>query len=93
MVTASQLAANPLDDLLYPADSSGILPIERILDQARASVAGTIIEVELEREHGRLIYEVLILTADNKKIEIEYDARTGAELSREIKRRKSGKDD
>ncbi len=81
--------AGPLEDIFYPADANGILPIERILDQARAAVAGTITEIELEREHGRLIYEVQILTADNRKVEIEFDARTGAELSREFKRNKA----
>jgi uncharacterized membrane protein YkoI len=85
--------AGPLEDVFYPADSNGVLPIERILDQARASVAGTITEVELEQEHGKLIYEVLILTPDNRKVEIEFDARTGAELSREVKKNRSKKED
>jgi uncharacterized membrane protein YkoI len=81
--------AGPFEDVLYPADANGVLPIERILDQARAAVAGTIMEIELEHEHGKLIYEVQILTSDNRKVEIEFDARTGAELSREIKRNKA----
>jgi uncharacterized membrane protein YkoI len=86
-------AADPLDELFYPADSNSVLPIERILDQVRASVPGTIVEVELEHEHGRLIYEILILTSDNKKVEIEYDARTGAEISREVMSGKSKRED
>ena len=86
-------AANPLDEIFYPADSNGVIPIERILDQARASVAGTVTEIELEHEHGKLVYEVVILTADNKKVEIEFDARTGAELSRKIKKKGSKKED
>jgi uncharacterized membrane protein YkoI len=93
VLAASPADANPLEDILYPADANGVLPIERILDQARASVAGTITEIELEREHGKLIYEVEILTAGNKKVEIEYDAKTGAELSREVKKKGPRKDD
>lgn len=93
MVASSQIAADPLDDIFNPPDSNGVLPIERILDQTRTSVAGVILEVELEREHGRLIYEVLVLTPDNRKVEIEYDARTGAELSREVVKRKSKRED
>lgn len=88
MICGGPASADPLDDLLYPADSNGVLPIERIIDQARNSVPGAILEVELEHEHGRLIYEVLVLTADNTKVEIEYDARTGAEISREVKKTK-----
>ncbi|PPD44049.1 MAG: hypothetical protein CTY15_08275 [Methylocystis sp.] len=92
-LAACEADANPLEDIFYPADANGVLPIERILDQARASVAGTITEIELEQEHGKAVYEVEILTADNKKIEIEYDARTGAELSREVKKKGSKKAD
>jgi uncharacterized membrane protein YkoI len=91
--TASPVFAGPLEDILYPADADGVLPIERILDQARAAVAGTITEIELEYAHGKLIYEVEILTANNKKVEIEYDAKTGAELSREFKKKGSKKED
>lgn len=92
-LAASTADANPLDDILYPADANGVLPMERILDQARASVAGTITEIELEHEHGKLIYEVEILTADNKKVEIEYDARTGMEVSRQVKKKGSKRAD
>jgi len=92
-LSAGAVSAGPLEDIFSPADANGVLPIERILDQSRASVAGTILEVELEREHGRLIYEVLILTADNKKVEIEFDAKTGAELSRKVKKHWRKKDD
>lgn len=87
-LAARPASAGPLEDLFAPADSSGVIPIERILDQARATVPGRIIEVELERERGRLIYEVLVLTPDSKKVEIEFDAETGAEVSRTVKRNK-----
>jgi uncharacterized membrane protein YkoI len=85
---ASAVSADPLDDIFYPADANGVLPMERILGQARASVAGTVKEIELEQEHGKLVYEVEIATPDNRMVEIEYDARTGAELSREVKKKK-----
>jgi uncharacterized membrane protein YkoI len=93
LLAASPVSADPLADIFYPADANGVLPMERILDQARAAVAGTIKEIELEQEHGRLIYEVDILTLDNRKVEIEYDARTGAEISREVKKYKPGKEE
>lgn len=92
-LSAGAVSADPLDELFYPADANGLLPMERILDQARASVAGTVKEIELEQEHGRLIYEVEILTPDRREVEIEYDARTGVELAREVKKAKSKKED
>jgi len=92
-LAAGAVSADPLDELFYPADANGLLPMERILDQARASVAGTVKEIELEQEHGRLIYEVEIRTPDRREVEIEYDARTGVELAREVKKAKSKKED
>jgi uncharacterized membrane protein YkoI len=92
-LAAGPVSADPLADIFYPADANGVLPMERILDQARAAIAGTIKEIELEQEHGRLIYEVDILTPDNRKVEIEYDARTGAEISREVKKYKREKEE
>ncbi len=93
LALASPVCAGPLEDIFYPPDANGIVPIERVLDQARASVAGTIAEIELEHEHGRLLYEVEIKTADNREIEIEYDARTGEEVSREFKKSKQKRED
>lgn len=89
----SRASADPLDDIFHPSDADGALPMERILDHARGSVPGTFSEIEFETEHGKLLYEVEILTSDSKQVEIEYDARTGAELSREIKNHKAKKED
>lgn len=86
--TARPAFSGPLEDIFAPADPDSVLPIERILDQARAAVPGRIVEVELENERGRLIYEVQVLTGDNRKVEIEFDAKTGAELSRSVKKSK-----
>jgi uncharacterized membrane protein YkoI len=85
------VSAGPLEDIFYPADANGIVPIERVIDEARFSFPGTITEVELEQEHGRPIYEVEIAGADHREIEVKYDARTGQELSREVKKKKPEK--
>jgi hypothetical protein len=71
--------ADPLDDLFYPADSNGVLPIGRILDQARAAIAGTITEVELERENGRLVYGVEIVTPNSRARSRSTDPGSGRE--------------
>jgi uncharacterized membrane protein YkoI len=56
-------------------------------------VAGAVTETELEHEYSKLIYEVEIVNSEGRKVEIEYDARTGAELTREVKSRKSKRED
>lgn len=51
-----------------------ILPIIEILRAASAEVAGDVLEVELEREHGVWVYEVTIIDADGRRREVLLDA-------------------
>lgn len=63
------------------ARSSGQhVPLQTILDDAEAREPGRIIEVELDEDE----YEIEILRADGVVIELEYDARTGELLGRDI---------
>lgn len=57
-----------------------ILPLPRILAIAAGRVPGDILEVELEDEHGRLIYDLKILAKNGRVREVEIDARSGAVL-------------
>lgn len=57
-----------------------ILPLPRILAIATARVPGDVLEVELEDEHGRLIYDLKILARNGRVREVEIDAKTGAVL-------------
>lgn len=57
-----------------------ILPLEQILQRARAERPGKILDTELEREHGRYIYELEILDEQGVVWKMEFDAKTGALL-------------
>jgi len=61
-----------------------ILPLEQIINKARQQYTGRILEVELEREDGRYIYELELLDDKGTVWELEFDAKSG-EL---IKKRK-----
>lgn len=54
-----------------------VLPLERILAIVERDFPGRVIEVELERENGRLIYEIELLLADGRVLEAEFDAQSG----------------
>lgn len=54
-----------------------ILPLEAIIKKARTVHPGKILEVELEREHGRYVYEIEMLDKNGRVVEMEYDAKTG----------------
>jgi len=58
-------------------ESGDILSLEVILDKLRPQYSGEIIEVELEREAGRNVYELEILGGDGIVHELYIDAKTG----------------
>lgn len=54
-----------------------LLPLRVILDKAEAAFGGQFLKAELEREDGRMVYEIKLLTAQGRVVELYYDARTG----------------
>lgn len=68
------------DEALSAVERREALPVTRIIGIAQGAVPGEIVEIELEREHERLIYEVKILARSGRVREVEIDARTGAVL-------------
>lgn len=61
-----------------------LLPLATILEHAKREYPGRVIEVDLDREHGRYLYEIEILLSDGRVIELTYDGKTGALLETEI---------
>lgn len=57
-----------------------VLPLRTILDKVERDYPGRVVEVELEREHGRWIYEIRILRDGGALVRLEVDARDGAVL-------------
>ncbi len=68
------------DEALSAVERREALPVTRIIGIAQGAVPGEIVEIELEREHNRLVYEVKILARSGRVREIEIDARSGAVL-------------
>lgn len=62
-------------------DSGEILPLEKILKKVRLIHQGKVLEVELEKEHAKAIYEIELLTNDGTVLELKIDATTGKLLS------------
>jgi uncharacterized membrane protein YkoI len=61
-------------------DSGKILPLEDILKNVRQVHPGRILEVELDKEDGRIVYEVEILGNDGIVKEVYINAITGEVL-------------
>ena len=62
--------------------ASGAVALDeaKAIEIALAEVPGTVQETELEREDGKQVYEIEILTADGREMEVEIDAETGTVL-------------
>lgn len=74
-------------------ESGEALSLSRILPLALRAVPGEVLEVELEREHGQLIYDIDILARDGRVRSVILDARTGAVLHSGSRRREEYRQD
>jgi uncharacterized membrane protein YkoI len=54
-----------------------IRPLEQIIDGVKTKVPGELLEVELEIEDGVYVYDVKVLGANGRVVEVEVDAKTG----------------
>ena len=68
------------EDVRQLRESGKILPAEEIIVRARKIQPGQLVGLELEREGGRLIYEVKLIDNANRFHQLEFDAATGALL-------------
>lgn len=66
-----------------------ILSLRQVLERVEAEHRGEVLEVELEQESGRWIYEVKMLRRDGGINKLKIDARDGSLL--EIKGRQGGR--
>jgi uncharacterized membrane protein YkoI len=61
---------------------------EQAIKTAMDKVPGTVVEAELEKKHGKTVWEVEILGADGKVTEVHIDAANGTVIDTEAKKEK-----
>jgi uncharacterized membrane protein YkoI len=54
------------------------VPIDQAIQTALEKASGKVIEAELEHKHKTLVWEVEIVTPENKVVEVHIDAESGA---------------
>lgn len=54
-----------------------IVSLQTVLDRVRAEFNGSVVEVDLDDDDGRWIYEVKLLAPNGAIVKLEYDARDG----------------
>jgi len=60
-----------------------ILPLQQILKSAQAEHPGRVIEVELDDDDGRYVYEIELLDEHGEVWELYFDATNGKLIKRE----------
>jgi len=61
--------------------------IEEAIKTATDKVPGKVVEAELEKKHGKAVWEVEIATPDNKIMEVHLDSASGAVIDVQEKRK------
>jgi len=64
--------------------------IDQAIKTASEKVPGKVVEAELEKKHDKLVWEVEVVTAENKVMEVHIDAESGAVI--EVEEEKPEKD-
>jgi uncharacterized membrane protein YkoI len=55
-------------------EAGEIVPLDQILQEVQQRYPGTVVEVELEREDRRWVYEVELVAADGRLLKLRLDA-------------------
>jgi uncharacterized membrane protein YkoI len=77
VLLASAAAADDHDRARRAVERGEVLPLATILPQVEAALDARVIEVDLERDDGRFIYEFELIDPRGRIIEAEVDAATG----------------
>lgn len=81
--------ANSEQDRARAAVQAGkVLPLKTLLERLEREHPGQVLEVELEQEDGRWIYEIKLLQPGGRLVKLELDAASGAVVRRKERARK-----
>jgi uncharacterized membrane protein YkoI len=68
-------------------EAGEVMPLAKVLERLATTHPGQVLEVELERDDGRWLYEVRLLHRDGRLMKLELDARTAKVLSERTRSR------
>lgn len=77
--------ADEQDAVRRAVDEGRLKPLAEIITQVQSRHPGRVMEVELERDDGRFVYELEVLSPDRRRIEIKVDGATGEILGNDAR--------
>ena len=86
MVNTAVLASDDIGqkEIRRLVEQGRIMPLEKLLQRYPEKKYGRLLDLEVEREHGAIVYEFEFLRRDGQVLEIEVDASNGRVLKQEI---------
>lgn len=98
LLLALALAAGPApaddardhDRARQALEAGEILPLRTILERVERDHPGQVLEIELERDDGRWIYEIKLLRAGGAVNKLKVDAADGRVLEQRSRERRGG---
>jgi len=82
LATAPAHADSDQDRARAAVQAGQVLPLKAVLERLEREHPGQVLEVELERDDGRWVYEVKLLQAGGRLVKLELDAGSGEVLKR-----------
>lgn len=82
------LADSEQDRARAAVQAGKVLPLKTLLERLEREHPGQVLEVELEQDDGRWIYEIKLLQPGGRLVKLELDAASGAVLQRKERARK-----
>ena len=83
VLTVPAIASDKDHDRARDAVKAGqVMPLRAVLERLEREHPGQVLEVELEDDNGRWLYEIKLLQAGGQRIKLELDAKTGEVLRR-----------
>ena len=65
-------------------EAGEVLPLEELLARHRERIPGRLLDLEVEREHGRIVYKLEVVDKLGQVHEIYLDAQNGEWLGQEL---------
>jgi uncharacterized membrane protein YkoI len=63
-------------------EAGEIAGLDRLLAEVARNDPGKVIDVELDRDQGRYVYEIVLIAPDGRRRKVKYDARSLERLER-----------
>lgn len=83
LLAAPALADDDHDRAREALARGEIMPLSRILAVVEREVGGRVIEIDFDRDDGRYVYDIEVVSSDGRLVELKIDAATGAVLERD----------